>query len=237
MAINRDSNGYTFGFAIALVVVVGTILASLSLGLADRKKANTEQKKKMDILSAIGIESSRSTVEDVYGKTVLNSFVVDANGNVVEGEKAFNVDVKKQYRNKEINKSERKYPVFEAKNAEGEMITILPVVGAGLWGPIWGYIAIGDDNATIAGAAFDHKGETPGLGAEIKQTFFEDKWVGEKISQNNEFVKIKVVKDGSGATAEQKVDGITGGTITSVGVGEMMNRTMAVYVKYFNNKK
>lgn len=236
MAINRDSNGYTFGFAIALVVVVGTILASLSLGLADIKKANAEKKKKMDILSAIGIESTRGTVDDIYGKTVLNSFVVDATGNVIDGEKAFGVDVKKQYRDKTIDQANRKYPVFEAKNAEGEMITILPVVGAGLWGPIWGYIAIGEDNQTIAGAAFDHKGETPGLGAEIKQSFFEDRWVGEKISENNQFTSIKVVKDGSGVV-EQKVDGITGGTITSVGVGEMMNRTMAVYVKYFNNKK
>jgi Na+-transporting NADH:ubiquinone oxidoreductase subunit C len=91
--------------------------------------------------------------------------------------------------------------------------------------------------ATIKGASFGHQGETPGLGAEISTPFFVARWVGEKISdQNGEFVKFEVVKDGTGANP-QKVDGITGGTITSKGVEEMANRCLAVYAKYFKNTK
>ncbi len=233
MAVNRDSNGYTFVFAIALVVVVGTILASLSLGLGPIKDKNAAKKKQMDLLSAIGIQASRAEATDLFEQYIPSekSFVINNNGEVVEGEDAFNIDIKKQYRDKKIKKADRLYPVFQATNKEGKSVTICPVVGAGLWGPVWGYVAIGEDNETISGVSFDHKTETPGLGAEIKQDFFEVRWVGEKIS-----TEIKVMKDGSGAS-KQKVDGITGGTITSKGVEEMMNRTMAVYSKYFNQTK
>lgn len=233
MAINKDSNGYTFTFAIVLVVVVGTILASLSLGLKDIKKTNTDKKKQMDLLSAIGVESTRKNATELFKEYIPeeNSFVINAQGEKVEGEVAFNIDVKKQYRDKKIKKKDRLYPVFQAKNKEGKSVTICPVVGAGLWGPIWGYVAIAEDGETILGASYDHKTETPGLGAEIKQDFFEVRWGGEKINS-----EIKVVKDGSGRN-EQKVDGITGGTITSKGVEEMMNRTMAVYSKYFKKIK
>lgn len=233
MAVNRDSNGYTFVFAIALVVVVGTILASLSLGLGPIKDKNAAKKKQMDLLSAIGIESSRKEATDLFNKYIPSekSFVINANGDIIEGKEAFDIDIKKQYRDKKIKKEDRLYPVFQATNKDGEAVTICPVVGAGLWGPIWGYVAVGADNKTIAGISLDHKTETPGLGAEIKQDFFEVRWIGENISS-----EIKVMKDGSGAS-EQKVDGITGGTITSKGVEEMMNRTMAVYTKYFNKTK
>ena len=231
MAVNRDSNGYTFVFAIALVVVVGTILASLSLGLGPIKEINAKKKKQMDLLSAIGVESTRKNATDKFEEYIpsAESFVINAQGEKVEGQTAFDIDVKKQYRDKKIKKSERLYPVFKAKNINGEEVTICPVVGAGLWGPVWGYVAIGADNKTISGISLDHKTETPGLGAEIKQSFFEDRWKNAQITQ-----EIKVMKDGSGSKEIQKVDGITGGTITSKGVEEMMNRTMAVYNKYFN---
>jgi Na+-transporting NADH:ubiquinone oxidoreductase subunit C len=92
--------------------------------------------------------------------------------------------------------------------------------------------------STIKGASFGHKGETPGLGAEISQPFFVDRWIGEKITdENGNFMKFEVVKDGTGATLDSKVDGITGGTITSKGVEEMANRCLAVYANYFNTLK
>ena len=118
-----------------------------------------------------------------------------------------------------------------------ETFYILPIVGKGLWGPIWGNICVGEDMETIVGASFGHKGETPGLGAEIKQSFFVDRWIGEKITdENGDFAKFEVVKNGSGSLPS-KVDGITGGTITSKGVEEMANRSMKVYVSYFKNLK
>lgn len=238
MAINKDSNGYTFGFSIALVIVVGVVLSSLAIGLKPRIKANEAVKKKMDILSAIGVESTRKNGEEMYEKYVTDSYVISADGevkeNLPEEKTAVKLDIQNQFRDKKIEKEDRLYPVFEAEK-DGNKVFVLPVVGKGLWGPIWGYLAVADDYQTIVGASFDHKGETPGLGAEIKQSFFEDQFEDEKISKDGEFAEIKVVQNGTGSD-DQKVDGITGGTITSKGVEEMVNRTMKVYQKYFSKK-
>ena len=99
-----------------------------------------------------------------------------------------------------------------------------------------GFTALSEDMKTIQGATFDHKTETPGLGAEIKQAFFIKGWINEEISDENGFKKFEVVKDNSGI-APSKIDGITGGTITSKGVEEMANRGLEIYVSYFNNLK
>lgn len=232
MAINKESNAYTFGFSIVLVVIVGAILSSLSLGLKPYKDKNAEVKKQIDILNAIGVSSDRTTAQELYAQYVgENTFVVSAQGEKLEGEDAFTLDVQKQHRDKTISVDGRKFPVFVA-NKNDTTLYVLPTVGKGLWGPIWGFVAVGEDMETILGASFDHKTETPGLGAEINQTSFEKQFIGSKIATN-----ITVVKDGSGKSDAQKVDGITGGTITSKGVEEMMNRTMAVYAAYFSKSK
>lgn len=242
MAVNRDSNGYTFAFAIILVVVVGTILALLAKGLKPMQDRNDEVKKQLDILSAmmdtdsLGIDRKNAEEEFIKYVDLNNALVLDAQGNVKEGEQAFDIDIKKEFKDKKIDKKDRNYPLFIAEK-DGKTFYILPVVGKGLWGPIWGNICVGEDKETIIGASFGHKGETPGLGAEIKQQFFIDRWIGEKISdENGEFSKFEVVKNGSGHLPS-KVDGITGGTITSKGVEEMANRSMQVYVSYFKNLK
>lgn len=242
MAVNRDSNGYTFAFAIILVVVVGTILALLAKGLKPMQDRNDEVKKQLDILSAMmdtdSLGITRKNAEEEFAKYVNldDALVLDAQGVIKEGKAAFDIDIKKEFKDKKIDKDDRNYPLFIAEK-DGKTYYILPVVGKGLWGPIWGNICIGEDMETIIGASFGHKGETPGLGAEIKQQFFIDRWVGEKISDDNsEFAKFEIVKNGSGALPS-KVDGITGGTITSKGVEEMVNRSMKVYVSYFKNLK
>lgn len=234
MAINKESNAYTFTFSIILVAVVGAILASLSLGLKPMQDKNKAVKKKIDILSAIGVESDRSNAEEVYEKHITSSYVIAADGKVIDSEVAFDVDVKKQIRDKTIAPKDRVYPIFEAQK-DGNNIYVLPVVGKGLWGPIWGYVAIASDKETIVGVSYDHQGETPGLGAEINQSFFQERFENAKISINGSFSPITVVKDGTGSKDAQKVDGITGGTITSKGVEEMVNRTMKVYQSYFAN--
>jgi Na+-transporting NADH:ubiquinone oxidoreductase subunit C len=243
MAINKDSNGYTFGFAIVLVVVVGTLLAALATGLKPAQDKNAEVKKKLEILSAMfdldkeGI--SRANAEEEFTKYVNldDAIVLDMNGNPKEGVKAFDVDIRKENKDKTLLPADKNYPLFIGKDKSGKTVYVIPIVGKGLWGPIWGNICISDDMATIKGASFGHQGETPGLGAEISTPFFVARWVGEKISdQNGEFAKFEVVKDGTGANP-QKVDGITGGTITSKGVEEMANRCLAVYAKYFKNTK
>ncbi|MEJ6491031.1 MAG: NADH:ubiquinone reductase (Na(+)-transporting) subunit C [Flavobacteriales bacterium] len=242
MAINKESASYTFAFATALVVVVGTTLALLSMGLRDRQDQNEVVKKKMDILKAMltqaeGEKISRKNADAEFNKYIdlKDAIVLNSKGEKIDGD-AFKVDIRKEIRDKKLPENKRNYPLFIGKK-DGKTLYIAPLVGNGLWGPIWGNICIGEDKKTIIGASFAHKGETPGLGAEITQQFFIDRWIGETISDDSgSFAKFEIVKDGSGPTKQQKVDGITGGTITSKGVEEMTNRCMEVYVSYFKSK-
>lgn len=238
MAMNKEGNGYTFMFAIILVVVVGSILAAMSVGLKPRQTKNIEIKKKMDILGAIKIDSDRKTAEELYDKYILHEecVIIDENGNVT-GSDAFNVDIKKEFKDKNLDESKRQYPLYCTK-VDGQRKYVIPMVGNGLWGPIWGYIAVNDDKTSIYGAKFFHKTETPGLGAEIANySAFQKQFEGELISLKGAYKKIKIVKDGSGDSKEHVVNGITGGTITSKGVEEMLDRTLQVYVNYFNKIK
>lgn len=241
MAINKESNGYTFGFAVVLVGVVGTILASLAIGLKPLQDKNQVVKKKIEILKAMvtsdeAAKINRSNAEAMFDQYVdlSKAVVLDMNGKVVEGKNAFDVDIQKEYKDKNLKDGDKSYPLFMA-NKDGKTLYIIPIVGKGLWGPIWGNVCLGEDMKTIVGASFGHKGETPGLGAEIIQPFFVNRWIGEEISdENGEFTKFEIVKDGSGPNPK-KVDGITGGTITSKGVEEMANRCLAVYASYFKS--
>lgn len=251
MAINKDSNSYTFGFAIVLVVVVGASLALIAKGLKPLQDRNDVVKKQLDVLSAMmdvdakGI--SRKNAEEEFKKYVNleNAVVLNYKGEVVEGMygvdgsvkagQAFDVDIKQEFKDKKRNVKHRNFPLFVGE-MDGSKVYVIPVIGKGLWGPIWGNICLDSDMQTIKGASFGHQGETPGLGAEIKQQFFIDRWIGEKISNEGAFLPFEVVKDGSGAN-ESKIDGITGGTITSKGVEEMANRCLNAYVAYFETLK
>ncbi len=259
MAINKNSNGYTFLFSIIMVVVVGVSLAVVSQVLKPLQKENEATKKKMDILGAIQVDANRTNATELFSQYVTRRVAVDYLGNqvstkegdIVAGDKndPFNIDVQKDYRtyvkkivkeyaknpdalNKALAKAPVNYPVFECK-VDGKTIYVCPMVGTGLWGPIWGYVALEDDFKTIFGAKFDHKTETPGLGAEINQAGFQDKFAGRELNVGNETL-FSVLKGGAPAD-EHSVDGITGGTITSKGVDEMLNRTLPVYVKYLQS--
>ena len=240
MAFNKNSNGYTFLFAILMVVMVGAILAFTSLSLKPMQKANAAEKKMMNILGAIGVPSERGAVEAKFVDFVKERVSIDSEGRKVgsrsgtveagDAEDPFNINVQKDFRSK-ADASTLNFPLF-ACNKEGQDLYVVPVVGKGLWGPIWGYVALESDMETIYGAVFDHKTETPGLGAEIKEGFFQDPFKGKKISKVAPH--FEVVKGGA-PTTEYSVDGITGGTITSKGVGEMVDRTMSIYLKYFQS--
>jgi Na+-transporting NADH:ubiquinone oxidoreductase subunit C len=127
--------------------------------------------------------------------------------------------------------------VFECQTPDG-LKYIFPLYGAGLWGPIWGFVALNDDMNTIYGANFDHQGETPGLGAEISTPMFEDPFVGKKIfDESGTLVSIIVAKVGQNAPEEHKVDGISGGTITSKGLEKMLIDDFTTYQEFFKKKK
>ncbi|MDG1262734.1 MAG: NADH:ubiquinone reductase (Na(+)-transporting) subunit C [Flavobacteriales bacterium] len=259
MAINKNSNGYTFLFSIIMVVVVGSALAYTSQSLKPLQKANEADKKMVDILGAIKVPATRANAKEEFSKYVVErisvkydgSEVNTASGDITAGDKTdpFNIDVKKEYRAiiSKIIKSTKKdpegrkqrlgdaevtYPLYVCEKNDTTFY-VAPVVGTGLWGPIWGYVALLEDGKTFYGTTFDHKTETPGLGAEIKESFFTVKFEGKTLNTSSETVF--EVKKGGAVVDEHSVDGITGGTITSKGVGEMLNRTLPVYVKYLSN--
>jgi len=232
MAINKNSNVYTFGFAVVMVAVVGSLLAVASQGLKSRQDKNATDKKMISILSAINVEATRDNAQEMYTKYVVDSKIIsgkDLSAN------PFDIDIKKEFRDKNLELTDRNYPLYICEK-EGNKYFVIPVIGTGLWGPIWGFVALESDYKTIYGATFDHKAETPGLGAEIKYASYSDQYTGEVITDTTgTFQPIIVVKDGSGSGLNSKVDGITGGTITSKGVEEMTTRTLEVYANYFKS--
>ena len=187
----------------------------------------------INILSAINVEATRANAQEMYKKYVVDSKIIsgkDLSAN------PFDVDIKKEFRDKNLDLTDRNYPLYICEK-EGNKYFVIPVIGTGLWGPIWGFVALESDYKTIYGATFDHKAETPGLGAEIKYASYSDQYTGEMITDTTgTFQPIIVVKDGSGSGLNSKVDGITGGTITSKGVEEMTTRTLEVYANYFKSK-
>ncbi len=221
--MDRQGNKYTFLYASVMVIVVATVLAFISEALSPIQKKNEEEAKMIDILRSVNIESTTADVAEKYNKYIGNKvFIVNYEGERQEtdAQTAFNIDLSKEVR-KPL--SDRQYPVYECHLDEGEIKYILPVRGKGLWGPIWGYIALNEDKNTIYGTTFDHKGETPGLGAEIANQAFQQQFVGKTIfNEEGELVSIDVVKGGAPDDAPHGVDAISGGTITSQGVENML---------------
>ena len=235
MAIDRNSNVFTFGFAIALVIIVGSTLAILVTFLRPYQEKNTRDKKMISILGAVNVEANRENAQELFDQYITDSYVINARGEVIESDiPAFDIDKKKEYKDKTIVIEDRIFPVFIA-DRDGESYYIMMMAGAGLWGPIWGYAAVGKDLSTFYGVRFEHKGETPGLGSEINSyDKFQKQWEGKKIrNEDGSFHPMLVSKTPADPNDLYAVDGITGGTITSKALEEMVNRTMAVYTLYF----
>lgn len=234
MAFDKNSNTFTFLFATVLVVVVGTLLAVTFLGLKPAYDENVRREKMQNILASMNVVVERDAAPEKYKETITEAFLVDAEGKSAEGD-AFSLDVLKQYKDWKagvVKAEDMKYPVYKANGPEGTLY-ILPMVGTGLWGPVWGYLSVKSDGRTVFGSTFDHKGETPGLGAEIVTPVFQEQFKGKTITESDgTYTGIKVYKGGSQTTDPHGVDGISGGTITSDGVSEMLMRTLAIYDHY-----
>lgn len=231
--MDRNGNTYTFIYAAGMVILVAAILASVSMALKPRQQKNVEIEKKQNILASVNIESSAENAEELYAEKIENEYVVNVNGEQVEGD-AFTTDLKKE---RAKDHQDMLLPVFECQTEDG-LKYVLPVRGSGLWGPIWGYISLNEDMNTIYGANFDHEGETPGLGAEISTTPFEEPFKGKTIfDESGNLVSINVLKSGQVAPEEHSVDGISGGTITSKGLEKMLQDDFNSYKEFLNKKK
>ncbi|KAF0235928.1 MAG: Na+-transporting NADHubiquinone oxidoreductase subunit [Prolixibacteraceae bacterium] len=231
--MNRNGNTYTVLYAAVMVILVAAVLASVSMALKPKQVLNTEIEKKQSILASVNIESTAANAEKIYAEKIVTQYVVNVKGEQVEGD-AFNIDLKKE---RAKAHEDMLLPVFECHTSEG-IKYILPLRGTGLWGPIWGFISLNDDMNTIYGANFDHQGETPGLGAEINTPIFEEPFIGKKIfDESGKLISIIVAKVGQDAPAEHKVDGISGGTITSKGLEKMLLDDFTSYQEFFKKKK
>lgn len=230
------SNRYTFVYAITISVITAVLLAFASEGLKPLQQANIALDKKTNILRSVRLETQkREEIEQIY-KNQVTELVVDARGELLSDVNANSVVLKE-----EVGKpaAERRLPVYLYTAEGGKKYFILPLYGVGLWGPIWGYLSVEEDFDTVYGAYFDHKGETPGLGAEISEKPFQQQFEGKKIMAGDEFVSVYVAKttDKIPYGPEHRVDGISGGTITSRGTDEMLKDCIAPYLAYFNKLK
>lgn len=230
--LNTNSNVYTIVYALILTVLVAVLLTVAAVGLAPQQKANSDNEKKQQILSAVaeklGKEVTFTNAADIWNELDMdnNTLVVDVNGNTVDAN-AFGIEPKSLFKGG-IVKDDAQLPVFKA-NIAGNTYYIMCMYGSGLWDAIWGYIAVEADGSTIAGASFDHKGETAGLGAKIKDDpNFAKAFIGKTIFTNGEFAPVVVTKK----NVDNKVDAITGATKTSDYVGDMIRNSLTGYKAY-----
>lgn len=231
--MNRNGNTYTVLYAAIMVILVAAILASASMALKPKQVKNVEIEKKQSILASVNIASTPADAEKLYSETIVKEYVVDVKGDEIEGD-AFNIDLKKEHAKPA---DEMHLPVFECQTKDG-LKYVLPVRGTGLWGPIWGFISLNEDMNTIYGANFGHQGETPGLGAEIATPAFEKQFIGKSIfDKDGKLYSIFVAKVGQEAPAEHRVDGISGGTITSKGLQKMLLDDFTRYEEFLKKKK
>ncbi len=234
--INKNSSGFTFLFASVMVIIVAVLLAVAAIMLAPYQARNIRIEKMQNILSSIGVVTDTKEAEKLFNQYIKEQVVLNNKGEKVTNDiSAFDIDLKKELDKLKTGEADKQlFPLF-VFNKDGKLYYIIPVRGKGLWGPIWGYVALEGDMNTVYGASFGHKGETPGLGAEIDGEAFQKQFVGEKIfDKSGNFVSVKVIKGGAAPDNLHGVDAVSGGTITSNGVTEMLKRTLGNYIPYFN---
>ena len=236
----RQSNLYVIGFSAGLTIILGGLLSFASLGLRPIQQAQVTLDTQKKILGAVMSLQPSDDVPTIYGQRI-KSLVVNAKGeevNEVEGEPvvAENVDIGKQFK---LPPEERLYPVFKLvseNNPDEADSYILPVYGNGLWDNISGYIALEKDMATLRGAVFDHEGETPGLGARITSVDVQSRFKGKKIYDGvGELVGVSMVKGETGDPSiygDNEVDGMSGATLTAIGVNNMLRNYLGYYEPY-----
>jgi Na+-transporting NADH:ubiquinone oxidoreductase subunit C len=242
--MQRDSTNYVLFFTMAMTVIVAVVLAGMYSSLKDIHTTNEQNYNKKQILSSLvegADKMSDDEVASIFEKQV-EGVVITADGSVVEKDiQAADVKMEKEEKKAE---EDRQYPVFKYKSDDGKDYFILSIRGNGLWDKIWGWVAIqNDERRTVVGAAFGHKGETPGLGAEIKDN---TSWKNQFKREGGDKLKLYsdagvytglMVKKGGAKDKSYQVDGISGATVTCDGVTEMLERGLAIYMPYLNSIK
>ena len=239
--MNTNSNVYTVIYTTVVCVLVAAILALVSSSLKPKQDANEKAETISQILTAaqFGEKSEwqakgNAAVLDFYKQNIAEAVLIDADGNKAGELSASDAAVYGKSELKAQNYSikdgkDMKLPVYIFKNG----VSVIPVYGAGLWGPVWGYIALQSDLQTIAGAYFDHESETPGLGGKIKDDpAFRGQFKGKTVDFNDSKAAFSIVKGGAPAGKANAIDAISGATMTSKGLDEAINVWLKAYKAY-----
>ena len=241
----RQSNLYVILFAIGLTVVFGGALSLTSVGLKPLQDKQVELDTKKKILGAV---MDISTIEDpneilrTYDERV-KAVVVDIDGNLVETDAKGNPTVAEKVniqKNSKLDPKDRLYPVFMfSESGENVDAYIFPTFGSGLWDWVSSYIALNQDLNTVKGIAFDHKGETPGLGARITEPKVQDRYIGKQIfSDQGELMSVTMVKgEGNTGLSKHQVDGMSGATMTAKGLNAMLEDYLKCYSAFIEKTK
>lgn len=237
--MDTNKNSYTIIYSIVMVVLVAAVLAFVSLSLKDKQNENISNEKKQYLLASVGLGADAN-----FDQVITEAIVVDGNGKVVNtatsniaASEAFNISTSEQASliKDGAPKEELRLPVFVASLPDGSQAYIFSAYGAGLWGPIWGWVSLKTDLNTISGVKFDHSGETPGLGAEIATPKFAGQFTGKEIFVNGEFASIAIVKGGAKEGSTNEVDAISGGTITSKALDSSIKMWLEAYLPYIKS--
>jgi Na+-transporting NADH:ubiquinone oxidoreductase subunit C len=223
--VNTNSNVYTVIYAAVMVIIVAFMLVFVSSVLKERQTINIIQDTQKQILSSLNIREVKN-VGETYNEFVKGDYLLQNDGSLVENDpKKFSTSYKSEFDAGRLH-------IFEAE-IEGETKYVIPMNGLGLWGSIWGYIALNEDRSTIYGIYFSHASETPGLGAEIATLGFQDRFKNKKLLKEGE-IKLDITKFGLAQDADYDVDGVSGATITSKGVNSMIRTVLASYLPFLN---
>lgn len=226
--VDRNSNTYTILYAAVMVVLVAFLLVFVSQALKSRQEDNVKNDTKKQILSALNI-TPEDNVGDAYDKYIKFDCLMDEDGGLggEVGKSDFKTNYKSEFDNGRLH-------IFVAE-VDGKRKFVIPMNGLGLWGPIWGYMALDEDRSTIYGTYFSHQGETPGLGAEIAAEYFQNRFIGKNLMNGGQ-VALNITKSGKAVDAKYDVDGVTAATMTSNGVNQMIKTTMAKYIPFLTNR-
>ena len=237
--MDTNKNSYTIIYSIVMVVIVAAVLAFVSLSLKDKQNENISNEKQQYLLASVGLGADAN-----FAEVIQEAIVVDGNGKVVNTattdiakSEAFNISTSEQTSllKDGAPKEELRLPVFIADLPDGSQAYIFSAYGAGLWGPIWGWVSLKTDLSTIVGVKFDHSGETPGLGAEIATPKFAGQFTGKEMFTEGEFTSIAIVKGGAKEGSTNEVDAISGGTITSKALDASIRMWMEAYLPYIKS--
>ena len=233
--MKTNSNSYTIIYSVIIVVIVAFLLAFVFQALKPMQDANVALDKKKQILNSLNIRDLNDAQADAkYKEVIVADRVIDEKGKVLllgtsGGENAGFKLESKDYK-------EGKLALYICR-VNGETKYVIPVYGMGLWGPISGYIALNADKSTIYGVYFNHESETAGLGAEIKDNkAWQEKFQGKKLFKNGDDKAIALSVEKKVEDPTTQVDAVTGATLTSNGVRDMLHEALGKYLVFINQK-